>query len=108
MEQSPSEADDTRPANQIPHILWNLKVHYHLHRFLPMVTILSQMNPGHTHPPYFLNIHLNIILPSTPSSSNGLFPSGLGKVALWFLTQRNSAKYFSNSKHIVIVSQKNG
>jgi hypothetical protein len=38
--------------------------------------ILSQINPVHNFPSYFPNIHSNIILPSTPRSSELSLPLG--------------------------------
>jgi hypothetical protein len=67
---SPSwEAASCAAARELPSILWNQKIYYHVHKSHPLVPILSQINPVHTTPSYLFKIHLNIIHPPTPWSS---------------------------------------
>ena len=78
MDQSPSwEVTQFAASQEIPHILWNPKVPYRIHKCLPPVPTLSQLNPIHTSHPtswrcyLILSSHLCLGLPS------GFFHSGL-------------------------------
>ena len=66
MVQSPSWAANWFAASQIPRISRNPKVHYRTHKRLPPVSILGQPNPVHMSTSHLLEIHPNIIHPSTP------------------------------------------
>jgi len=70
------EANSHSATQEIPHLLWYVKIYYHICKCPPLVPILRQMHPVHTLPPYFPKIHSNIIFPSMPRSSKWSFPSG--------------------------------
>ena len=66
------EANRSSPSQEIPCILWKLKVHYCVHKrqqfFASCITMSS--------PSHFFKIHFNIILPATSSSfSHKSFPT---------------------------------
>jgi hypothetical protein len=77
MKQNPSwEANLFSASQDIPCILWNPKVHFHITKWLPLVPFLSQINPVLAlHPTFWRSIlllssYLRLYLPSGP------FPSG--------------------------------
>jgi len=69
MVQSPSwEANWFAVSQETPRISRNPKVHYRTHKCPPPVSILGQPNPVHIPTSHLLEIHPNIIHPSTPRS----------------------------------------
>ena len=69
MVQSPSwEANWFAASQEIPPISRNPKVHYRTHKRPPPVSILGQPSPVHIPISHLLEIHPNIIHPSTPRS----------------------------------------
>ena len=67
MVQSPSwEANWFAASQEIPCISRNPKAHYRTHKRPPPVSILGQPNPVHIPTSHLLEIHPNIIHPSTP------------------------------------------
>ena len=84
MAQSPSsEANWFAASQEIPRISRNPKVHYRTHKCPPPVSILGQPNPVHIPTFHLLEIHPNIIHPSTPSSPQWSPPSGFPTKTLY-------------------------
>jgi len=76
MEQSRSwEVNSSSASQEIPHIIWNAKVHSRVHQSLQLLPILGHINPLHTLQTDFFKIHRNIFLPSA---------SGISKLLLYF------------------------
>jgi len=79
MKQNAWEANNNSASQEIPRPLWNPKFYYHVNNSPPLVPIPSQMHPVHIFPPYFPKIHSNIIIPSTPWSSEWSLPFKFSK-----------------------------
>jgi hypothetical protein len=78
MVNSPSwEANGHSASQEIPGLFWNLKVHYHDHKSLPLVPILSQMQQLYNFQSTSLrsililssHLHLGLVSNLLPSSS---------------------------------------
>ena len=50
VQQSPSSEAKSFSAIQIPDILWDLQVHYHVHKGLPLVNVFISTESMHPHP----------------------------------------------------------
>jgi hypothetical protein len=61
-------------------LLWNSKVHYQVYKILPLVPILSEMNPVHTFHSYFLRSILILSSYLCLGLMSGFFPSGFLKI----------------------------
>ena len=68
VQSPPWEANWFAASQEIPRISRNPKVHYRTHKRPPPISILDQPNPVHITTSHFLEIHHNIIHPSTPGS----------------------------------------
>ena len=75
--QSPSwEANWFAASQEIPRNTRNPKVHYRTHKRPPHVSILGRPNPVHIPTSHLLEMHPNIVHPSTPRSPQWYLPSG--------------------------------
>jgi len=80
---TPWEANWFAASREIPRIARNPKVHYRTHKRPPAVSILGQPNPVHIPTSHLLQIHPNIIHPSTPRSPQWFLPSGFPTKTLY-------------------------
>jgi len=61
-----SEPNSYSASEEIPRLLWHLKVRYSVYKSTPLVPILNQTNSAQPFPHHFPKIHSNIIFSSTP------------------------------------------
>jgi hypothetical protein len=65
MEPYPWETNKRLATHKFNNILWNPKIHYHVHKGLQLVPVMNQMNPDHTTSSYFSKIQFNTVLQPT-------------------------------------------
>ena len=66
---SPPPAFDPRTVQPVASRYTDYATWPHLHKSLPIIPILSRINPVHDVPSYCLKIHLNSVIPSIVTSS---------------------------------------
>ena len=81
----PEQLTGLQLVKKFPRISRNPKVHYRTHKRTPPVSILGQSNPVHIATSHLLEIHPNIIHPSTPRSPQWSLPSGFPTQTLYYL-----------------------
>ena len=79
-------------VKKFPAFLWNSKVHYRTHKRPPPVPVLDQPNSVHIPTFNLLEIHPNIIHPSTPRSPQW-------SLSLRFPHQEDIILYYYNFLH---------
>jgi hypothetical protein len=95
---SPSrETASCTDTQELPSILWNQKVHYHVHKSLPLVPILSQNNAVHNTSSYLFKIHPDTNHPLCLGLLSGIFLSS-------FPTSNFYAFLFPNSCYMLCFS----
>jgi len=98
IEHSPWKAN-CHSASQIPHLLWNPKVHYCVNMIPPLVPILRQTNPVHNFPYYIPKIHSSIILSSMPRSSEWSLSSGFSDKNFVSISHLSHTCYIAHASH---------
>jgi len=107
MEQSPSwKANQLLSKQEIPSILWNLKLRYYIYKCPPPVPILSQINLVFAEHPtswksiIILSSHLRLDFPS------GLFPLGFPTKNLYVPLPSQHATWSNHSIFLGLITRK--
>ena len=100
----PSESNSSSATQIIPHILWSLQFHSPVHKSLPFVPIMNQMNTVHALPPFFFKIHFNtpISCHLRPGLPNGFLQIFSEKLCMHFSSSYMPV-YLSISSSLTLV-----
>jgi len=100
------EANRCLASQEIPHILWNPKVNFRIHKSPPPVSILSQINPVHALNPsswrsiLIFSCHLRLSLQSglfpRVSRQNPVCTSSVVHTCYWRFPCHSSRPYYPN------------
>jgi hypothetical protein len=100
----PLDAGNRSAGKLILRLVWNLDVHYRVHKGPPLDIILSYMNPGHTLNTQFLLRCIVIIITSTLRSFECFFPSVFPTEVYAFLICYMRAPYPNHIIHLDFIT----
>jgi hypothetical protein len=83
------------------------KVHYHVNKSPPIISVLSHINPVHDLPFYCLKMYFNIIFPSKPMSSKLSLPSGYPTETLYALLLSSIRATYPAHFILLVIYQQN-
>jgi hypothetical protein len=63
-----SKINNHSHRQEIPNIVWDMKVQHIFHKGLPLLPNLRHLSPGHTLPASFIKMHFNNIIPFVSGS----------------------------------------
>jgi hypothetical protein len=105
MEQRPSwEAKSHSTTQEVPHLLWSTKVHYHVLKSPPLVRFLNLMHPDYPFPLSFPKIYPNTVLKKFKAPSfvmHWMHPELCNFIAVTKWTQ---TKCLTNSQFVEVTS----
>jgi hypothetical protein len=104
---APVEKKRTIPSRSLPRmplLLWNMKVHYHIHKISSLNPTLSQLNPVYVLIRYFSSIQHNIILPSIFGSCSFLLHSDLFPYKFFYSFLTSPMRIIQKGKGVPLLS----
>jgi hypothetical protein len=97
-------------ANQeAPSVLWKLNIHYHVHKFLLMVSVVRRrIQSTNIHPIFFLRFNLILFCDQRLGVAGAVYPSGWKQLNAVCISLLSHAYYMTNASHSLQFYHSNG